>query len=206
MNRRARKRDTETIDYFDLAKKKLASIDVNQLKSVVLNEWKSVVLNEWHALPRLHQKLLAGIVPVVLILMIIPLPDSPTTEPEVENKAPAQRVELSLNAKGLSQQSSTTSPAAPAPKTLRTSAWTEYVVRDGDTLSQVFRNNDLSVSDLNALVKIEGIDRPLSHITKGQLIRYKLNAKGELDILQLERDGDSVMFFRVSTGGFARSQ
>jgi uncharacterized protein len=198
MNRRARKRDTETIDYFDLAKKKLASIDVNELKSVVLNEW--------HALPRLHQKLLAGIVPVVLILMIIPLPDSKTTEPELEIKAPAQRVELSLNAKGLSQQSSTKSPAAPAPKTLRTSAWTEYVVSDGDTLSQVFRNNDLSVSDLNALVKIEGIDRPLSHITKGQLIRYKLNAKGELDILQLERDGESVMFFRVSTGGFARSQ
>jgi uncharacterized protein len=198
MNRRARKRDTETIDYFDLAKKKLASIDVNELKSVVLNEW--------HALPRLHQKLLAGIVPVVLILMIIPLPDSQTTEPELEIKAPAQRVELSLNAKGLSQQSSTKSPAAPAPKTLRTSAWTEYVVSDGDTLSQVFRNNDLSVSDLNALVKIEGIDRPLSHITKGQLIRYKLNAKGELDILQLERDGESVMFFRVSTGGFARSQ
>jgi cell envelope opacity-associated protein A len=201
MNRRARKRETETVDYFEIAKKKLASIDVKEIQKI-----KSAVLQEWHALPRLHQKLLTAIVPVVLILMIIPLPDSQPIDPDVETSAVPQRVELSLNAKGLSQQSSSTSAAAPVPKTLRTSAWTEYVIKDGDTLSQVFRNNDLSVADLNALVKIEGIDRPLSHITKGQLIRYKLNAKGELDILQLERGGESVMFFRLSTGGFARSQ
>lgn len=76
----------------------------------------------------------------------------------------------------------------------------------GDTLSQVFRNNELPLTDINALVKVEGSDKPLSQIQVGQLIRFKLAENGQLDILQLERNNQSVMFFRLSDGGFGRSK
>ncbi|MCV5942416.1 cell envelope opacity-associated protein A, partial [Escherichia coli] len=73
-------------------------------------------------------------------------------------------------------------------------------MKNGDTLAQVFRNNQLSMADLSALVKIEGSDKPLSHIKQGQLIRFKLSEKGQLDMLQLEKSDHSVMFFRLSDG------
>ncbi len=73
-------------------------------------------------------------------------------------------------------------------------------------MSQVFRSNNLPLADLNALVRIEGSDKPLSQIQQGQRIRFKLAADGQLDILQLERNNQSVMFFRLSDGGFGRSQ
>jgi hypothetical protein len=91
-------------------------------------------------------------------------------------------------------------------KVTRNGSWKEYIVQRGDTLAKVFRANELSMSDLNALVNIEGLDKPLSKIQAGQLIRYKLTAQGELDILQLEKSGASVMFFRLSDGGFGRSK
>ncbi|MEF1291248.1 LysM-like peptidoglycan-binding domain-containing protein, partial [Vibrio sp. M260118] len=49
-------------------------------------------------------------------------------------------------------------------------------------------------------------DKPLSQIKKGQLVRYKLAENGQLDILQLEKRNQSVMFFRLSDGGFGRSK
>ncbi len=62
------------------------------------------------------------------------------------------------------------------------------------------------MSDLNALVNVEGNDKPLSQIKAGQLVRFKLAKDGSLDILQLEKSVQSVMFFRLSDGGFGRSK
>ncbi len=63
------------------------------------------------------------------------------------------------------------------------------------------------MADLNALVKIEGSDKPLSRIKQGQLVRFKLADDGKLDMLQLEKSaGESVMFFRLSDGTFGRNK
>ncbi|GAM55440.1 hypothetical protein JCM19231_4339 [Vibrio ishigakensis] len=37
-------------------------------------------------------------------------------------------------------------------------------------------------------------------------MRFKRDDDGRLDILQLENGNDSIMFFRLSDGGFARSK
>lgn len=151
----------------------------------------------WQALPKLHRRALAVLAPVVALLLIIPLPSSESLEvPQKDN----ERVNISINTTGLSQQKSTQQSS------LKSDNWQEYTVKSGDTLSQVFRANDLPMSDLNALVKIEGSDKPLSQITQGQLVRFKLAANGQLDILQLEKNNQSVMFFRLSDGGFGRSK
>ncbi len=150
----------------------------------------------WAQLPRLHQRALTFLFPLVLVIALLP---SSLFEPrEVQPQTP-QRIELDLDSSGLSQQRT-------SGDTFRSDDWKEYQIQSGDTLSQVFRNNNLPLSDLNALVKIEGRDKPLSKIKQGQLFRYKLAEDGSLDMIQLERDDQSVMFFRSSDGSFGRTK
>ncbi|MCR9385812.1 LysM-like peptidoglycan-binding domain-containing protein [Vibrio metoecus] len=152
----------------------------------------------WLRLPLRHRRGLMVLTPAVLVLTVIPLPD----KQEAVNEAAStpKRIEVGMNTQSLSEQ------RTQAQAELKSSAWQEYVVRQGDTLSQVFRNNELPLTDINALVKVEGSDKPLSQIQAGQLIRFKLAENGQLDILQLERNNQSVMFFRLSDGGFGRSK
>ncbi len=187
MNRRHKKK--QQTDYIALAQDKWKAID-----------WQAYledVKQFWMRLPKFHQRALMVLIPVVLAISIIPFPESSSSSSaEPVNK----RVGLDINTRGLSEQKASSSSP------LESNAWREYIVQKGDTLSQVFRVNELPMSDLNSLVKIEGTDKPLSHIQQGQLIRFKLAEDGNLDILQLERNGQSVMFFKLSEGGFGRSK
>ena len=194
MNRRQKKKQkvdhlAELKDRLNQVKEKLSSIDIKGMKTLAVQTWGS--------LPKLHQRLLMVISPIVLILLVVPLP-----EPKVEATPVTSRVALEINTVGLSEQHNTKSNSSEPTN----NNWQEYLVKQGDTLAQVFRNNDLPQSDLNALVRIEGADKPLSHIRKGQLVRFKLAETGQLDILQLEKGDTSVMFFRLSDGGFGRSK
>ncbi|POC21636.1 lysine transporter LysM [Vibrio vulnificus] len=187
MNRRRKKK--AQVDYLALCKQRIAQFDYQRILSNVKQFWA--------ALPRLHQRALYVLVPVLLVLLLWP-----SSEPELKVPEPStpQRIALDIDTTGLSQQ------RTEEQNNLKSNSWKEYLVRDGDTLSQVFRNNQLSMSDLNALVRIEGDDKPLSQIKQGQLVRFKLNDTGQLDILQLEKGTTSVMFFRLSNGGFGRSK
>ncbi|WP_439147338.1 LysM-like peptidoglycan-binding domain-containing protein [Vibrio sp.] len=194
MNRRQKKKQkvdhlAEFKDRLNQVKKNLSSIDIKNMKTSIVHTLGS--------LPKLHQRLLMVISPIILILLFVPLP-----EPKVGVALTTSRVELEINTIGLSEQQNTKSISSEPSN----NSWQEYLVKQGDTLAQVFRNNDLSLSDLNSLVRIEGADKPLSQIRKGQLVRFKLAETGQLDILQLEKGDTSVMFFRLSDGGFGRSK
>ncbi len=187
MNRRKKKKQ-QNVDYIELIKQKWSSIDWSEIKDKIQQNW--------NRLPKLHQRALMVLAPIVLLLLLIPFPDS---KQEVAPSTP-QRVEIDINTSGLSEQTIAGETA------LTSKEWQEYEVKSGDTLAQVFRSNGLPMADLNALVKVEGNDKPLSYIKQGQLVRYKLTEEGKLDILQLEKSGQSVMFFRLSDGGFGRSK
>lgn len=151
----------------------------------------------WQQLPAFHRRALMVLVPVVIVLLLIPLPDKRSPQPEPVS---AERVAVSVNTSGLSQQADTEAPVVAG------RGWQEYQIQAGDTLAKVFRSNQLPMSDLNALVAIEGLDKPLSKISQGQMIRFKRNREGDLDILQLEKPGSAaVMFVRLADGGFSRS-
>jgi len=186
---RIKKKKPQQVAYVDFAKTKFKAIDWLEIKRTVLERWNH--------LPKLHQRGLMILVPVLLVLMVIPLPES-NSEPEVP--AATQRVEIDINTRSLSDQQNNQQ------QSLASDTWKEYEVQSGDTLAQVFRSNGLAMADLNALVKVEGSDKPLSRIKKGQLVRFKLAENGQLDILQLEKSNQSVMFFRLSDGGFGRSK
>ncbi|WP_375752370.1 LysM-like peptidoglycan-binding domain-containing protein [Vibrio sp. HN007] len=188
MGRRNRKK--KQISFLDAMKAHLSSINFD----------KDRLLSYWQVLPPFHQKALKVLVPLFAILLIIPVPDSDNeVKPTVKTGEP-QRVEVGVNTTGLSEQ------GGEKQVVVQTADWQEYIVQSGDTLSKVFRSNELPITDLNALVAIEGLDKPLSKIKQGQLIRFKRTPEGGLDILQLEKKGTSVMFFRLSDGGFGRSK
>ena len=194
MNRRQKKQQkvdhlVEFKDRLNQVKDKLISIDIKKLKTSTVQTWGS--------LPKLHQRLLTVISPIVSILLFVPL-----SEPKLDVAPITSRVELEIDTVGLSEQQNTLSNSSEPSN----NNWQEYLVKQGDTLAQVFRNNDLPLSELNELVRIEGSDKPLSQIRKGQLVRFKLAETGQLDILQLEKGDISVMFFRLSDGGFGRSK
>lgn len=181
----------------------------------------------WQRLPQFHQKALRILVPVTFVLILLPS----GAEEEVESIQPTvipapemQRQSVSLNLEGLSEQEASsnrnqrettinreekvpTQTASIEKETMAVEAkWHDYQIQEGDTLYQVFRKNNLPLTELNKVVKIEGADKPLSNIKKGQLFRFKLNQQGDLDIVQIERDGQAIMYFRMSDGNFGRSK
>lgn len=188
MNRRKKKKP-QSVDYVSLMKDKLSSLDWSSTKEKVLVQWRR--------LPTLHQRALMVVVPIVLLLLLIPFPEQDAVAVDSEPK----RVAIDINTTSLSEQQNLGEAEVES-----NTEWNEYRVKSGDTLAQVFRSSGLPMSDLNALVKVEGSDKPLSYIKKGQLVRYKLDEQGQLDILQLEKSDQSVMFFRLSDGGFGRSK
>ena len=191
MNRRKKK--PKQVDYIELIQQKVEQID-----------WKAMVRfikDLWSLLPKLHQRALMILVPFLFILFVLPAPEvAPDSEQDRVSSESKQRVSVNINTTGLSQKRSDEQ------QSLKSEVWKEYTVEKGDTLAQVFRNNDLAMSDLNALVRVEGSDKPLSRIKAGQLVRFKLAEDGKLDILQLEKSSKSVMFFRLSDGAFGRSK
>ncbi|MDF2153184.1 LysM-like peptidoglycan-binding domain-containing protein [Vibrio sp. CAU 1672] len=199
MNRRRKKK--QQVDYIELIKAKLAAFDWKQPRVKI--DWRRKLepaVQHWQRLPKFHQRALMILVPVLTILLLIPARTPESTRGESPSAQETQRVAVQLDATSLSEQSSAQVAVQ------KSNQWQEYQVKNGDTLAQVFRNNQLSMGDLNALVKIEGRDKPLSQIRQGQLIRFKLTEDGQLDMLQLEKSGNSVMFFRLSDGTFGRNK
>lgn len=160
----------------------------------------------WFIFPQFHRQALSVLIPVTLLLIVIPWPSPDLGDQNSSERTPV-RVEVGLNTTPLDNVAMTPeSRTKQASEALVRSAWISYTVKQGDTLAQFFRENNLPMSDLTGLIAIEGSDKPLSNIRPGQLIRYKLNKEAQLDILQLEKTGQSIMFFRLSNGGFGRSQ
>ncbi len=199
MNRRRKKK--QQVDYVELIKQKFAAINWKQPfnKSKQLGGEQPVTMF-WLRLPKFHQRALKVLVPLFLLLLIVPIPNKSQKSPEKTQLAEQQRVAIELNTQSLSQQRTTQSSGP------KSEQWKEYQIKNGDTLAQVFRTNQLSMADLGSLVQIEGSDKPLSHIKQGQLIRFKFADDGRLDMLQLEKGDHSVMFFRLSDGSFGRNK
>ncbi|MCL9777099.1 OapA family protein [Vibrio methylphosphonaticus] len=198
MNRRQRKKQKS--DPLQSLKTLWANIDFSQINATIKTQ--GLKLKEkshtfWLGLPQLHRRLLSVIAPIVIVLLLWPTGEGDVSQPSPAN----QRVTVSVNTQSLSEQSGAVQPE----ETVETQ-WHEYTVKKGDTLAQVFRKNQLPMADLNSLARVEGNDKPLSRIKQGQLIRFKYSQEGQLDILQIEKGEQSVMFFRLSDGGFGRSK
>ncbi|MDP5255601.1 MULTISPECIES: LysM-like peptidoglycan-binding domain-containing protein [unclassified Vibrio] len=153
-----------------------------------------VLYQELKSLPLAHRRGIGVLTILVLIIAVIPFPSS--TSEDAASQTP-QRVNVGLNVQDMSREDTKVAP-------LQSKQWHQYTVESGDTLAKVFRVNQLPMGDLNALVAVEGADQPLSRIRVGEVLRYKLTSEGQVDILQLSKGDQAVMFFRMSDGQFGR--
>ncbi|KHN51171.1 LysM-like peptidoglycan-binding domain-containing protein [Pectobacterium fontis] len=164
----------------------------------------------WMApLPLLHRRWLLIAIALLLIVLLWPYSPQhsqpPRTTPvpltQEDNQAAMQAVIIENQATS-HQQSATTPPPAQS-----SAPWRQYEIASGQTLAQLFRDNNLPVSDVFAMAQVEGRDKPLSSLRAGQAVKLQLNAQGMVAELEIETTANqTIRFTRGADGAFTRTR
>ncbi|MEC5320774.1 LysM-like peptidoglycan-binding domain-containing protein [Brenneria populi subsp. brevivirga] len=178
---------------------------------------KAALQKVWHApdgyrwmepLPLFHRRWMLVAAAVVLVAILWPYSPPPVSAPQpkpaaIDAAAPMQ-AEIVENS-SLARQA----PAEPTPSAPQNTAtpWRDYEIRSGQTLAQLFRDNNLPVSDVFAMAQVEGDDKPLSNLRAGQKVKLRLSAQGAVTELEIATaDNQAIRFTRNADGGFTRSR
>ncbi|MBW1215993.1 cell envelope opacity-associated protein A YtfB [Pantoea allii] len=152
-------------------------------------------------LPALHRR---GIVIAVFILLLAFLWPSSTPQYPVERPVtPSAEKEVPMQADIYDNKpaKSTTQPEAKADSQ---GDWRSYQIASGQTLAQLFRDNNLPVNDVFAMARVEGNGQPLSTLKEGQQVKVRRDAKGVVTGLTLDGTNGPVLFTRQPDGSFLR--
>ncbi|WP_411703767.1 OapA family protein [Edaphovirga cremea] len=152
-------------------------------------------------LPPFHRRwiLIAALVVVIAILW----PSSSPSQFPVQS-VPDQTSNIPLQAELTPDNAST---RAPVTSTEQTGNWREYQIQSGQTLAQLFRDNNLVVNDVFAMAQVEGSDKPLSNLKSGQQVKIQQNANGVVTALEIETTNNvPVRFSRQSDGSYRRDR
>lgn len=166
--------------------------------------WHSPAELRWmDPLPLVHRR---GIIAAaVLVLLAFLWPDSgqqqsappPSPPPAQPDNRPLQ---ANINDGG--QQPEDQAPARPDAK----GNWQRFTVADGQTLAQLFRDHNLPVNDVFAMARVEGDDKPLSTLQRGQTVKVRVDAQGVVTGLTVETSNGPALFTRQPDGSFIRAQ
>lgn len=146
-------------------------------------------------------------------------PQTPPSTPEVSepHSAPAQAEPVATQP----QQSAETPPQVqpepqqqPAePATVQTpppadnGQWKEFTIQRGHTLTQLFRENNYTVTDAFLLARVEGQGRPLNELRVGQKIKVQVTPDRQVTALEVELTPNrSALFVRQRDGSFKRER
>lgn len=82
--------------------------------------------------------------------------------------------------------------------------WHTYQIASGQTMAQLFRDNNLPPTDVYAMAQVEGNDKPLSNLQAGQTVHIRRDEAGVVTGLSIESDRDNrqVHFTRQQDGSF----
>ena len=89
--------------------------------------------------------------------------------------------------------------AEPAVQTASTGATKTLTVPQGVSLMQVFRDNKLNISDVNAMTKASGAGNALSNFKPGDKVQVSVNSQGRVSELRLSNGGK---FIRQADGSY----
>ena len=89
--------------------------------------------------------------------------------------------------------------AEPAAQTASTGATKTLTVLQGVSLMQVFRDNKLNISDVNAMTKASGAGNALSSFKPGDKVQVSVNSQGRVSELRLSNGGK---FIRQADGSY----
>ena len=93
----------------------------------------------------------------------------------------------------------TVKAAEPAAQTASTGATKTLTVPLGVSLMQVFRDNKLNISDVNAMTKASGAGNALSSFKPGDKVQVSVNSQGRVSELRLSNGGK---FIRQADGSY----
>jgi len=89
--------------------------------------------------------------------------------------------------------------AEPATQSASTGATKTLTVPQGVSLMQVFRDNKLNISDVNAMTKASGAGHALSSFKPGDKVQVSVNSQGRVSELRLSNGGK---FIRQADGSY----
>ena len=93
----------------------------------------------------------------------------------------------------------TVKAAEPVVQTASTGATKILTVPQGVSLMQVFRDNKLNISDVNAMTKASGAGNALSNFKPGDKVQVSVNSQGRVSELRLSNGGK---FIRQADGSY----
>lgn len=93
--------------------------------------------------------------------------------------------------------------AKPATVSAAGSASKTLVIPQGTSLMQVFRDNNLNISDVNAMTKANGAGGALSNFKPGDKVQVSLNAQGRVKTMRL---ANGATFTRQADGTYQYSK
>ncbi|WP_038908922.1 LysM-like peptidoglycan-binding domain-containing protein [Dickeya oryzae] len=156
-------------------------------------------------LPYFHRRCILILLCLLLLVLLWPTPPSAP--------APFRQVEVPLSSQSAPIQAQLVDPNANATATTNQTSrpatsgahWQSYQIASGQTLAQLFRDNNLPVNDVFAMAQVEGQNKPLSNLRAGQNIRLQLNTQGMVSQLEIDTaDGQQIQFTRQQDGSFIR--
>ncbi len=155
-------------------------------------------------LPLLHRRWIIVSIIVVLVTLLWPYSPDNTYAPSDQPTSIPMQADL-RNEQGRTtqrQQDDNTQPL-----TQQQGNWRNYQIQAGQTLAQLFRDNNLMVNDVFAMAQVEGNDKPLSNLHAGQQVRIQVNSQGIVTALQVTNDqNNTVTFTRQSDGSYQRQR
>ena len=133
-----------------------------------------------------------------------------TTLPTAQDSLNEDQGTVPLNIPSTDENSTTTdvtaTPTSPSETQNLTEAWQTFTIREGQTLAQLFRDNQLPVNDAFAMAKSEDQQKSLSQLRAGQAIRLQRNPQGEISMLEVTNSAGTVITFtRLSDGSYYRT-
>lgn len=156
-------------------------------------------------LPLFHRRWIILSVIVVLIALLWPYSPENTYAPSDQPTSIPMQADL-RNDQGRTTQRQQDDASQPSVQQNQGS-WKSYQIQPGQTLAQLFRDNNLMVNDVFAMAQVEGNDKPLSNLHAGQQVRIQVNAQGTVTALQVTNDqNSSVSFTRQADGSYQRQR
>ncbi len=150
----------------------------------------------WHnnltKLSRYHRYGLAIAVLILVIGILLPSPPPPSDITLRHVDPPASFSESAITNNN------------PQSETL--GRWHSFHVAAGETLAQLFRDNNLPTEAIFAMANVEGDGKPLSTLSAGQLVKIRLTASRQVTGLTLDTVRGPVLFTRQVDGSFIRVQ
>lgn len=156
-------------------------------------------------LPPQHRRGIIAAVLVILLAFLWPAPSPHRAVTPMQSGSSATEVPLQAEITDAPPPPTAATQQQQQPPQDDQGTWGEYTIASGQTLAQLFRDNNLPVNDVFAMAQVEGNDKPLSSLHAGQTVKIRQNAQAVVTGLTLEGPNGEILFTRQPDGTFIKA-